>query len=293
MPENQTTTPETEPNTMRTLVHLSDLHFGRVDPELLDPLRDLVHRIAPTVVVISGDLTQRAKSEEFEAAKAWIDTLPGPQIIVPGNHDISLYNVFRRFALPLQRYKRYITEDLDPVYIDEEIAVLGVNTARSLTFKDGRVNKEQVAKIRETLDKLDPSITRVVVTHHPFDLPEGRKEDELIDRAQMAMEAFAECGVDLLMAGHLHQSHAGNTQARYKISEFAALVVQAGTATSTRGRGEVNSFNVIRTEADKIEVDRYGWDAVHKQFQVLATEKFLRSGNIWTEVNDGLYAAGI
>jgi 3',5'-cyclic AMP phosphodiesterase CpdA len=278
---------------MRTLVHLSDLHFGRVDPELLEPLRDLVHRIAPTVVVISGDLTQRAKSEEFEAAGAWIDTLPGPQIIVPGNHDISLYNVFRRFALPLARYKRYITDDLDPVYIDEEIAVLGVNTARSLTFKDGRVNKEQVAKIRETLDKLDPSITRVVVTHHPFDLPEGRKEDELIDRAQMAMEAFAECGVDLLMAGHLHQSHAGNTQARYKISEFAALVVQAGTATSTRGRGEVNSFNVIRTEADKIEVDRYGWDAVHKQFQVLATEKFMRSGNIWTEVNDGLYAAGI
>jgi 3',5'-cyclic AMP phosphodiesterase CpdA len=278
---------------MRTLVHLSDLHFGRVDPELLDPLRDLVHRIAPTAVVISGDLTQRAKSEEFEAAKVWLDTLPGPQIVVPGNHDISLYNVFRRFLQPLDRYKRYITEDLDPVYIDDEIAVLGVNTARSLTFKDGRVNKEQVEKIRATLDKLDPKITRVVVTHHPFDLPKGREEEELVDRAHMAMDVFAECGVDLLMAGHLHQSHAGNTGARYKISEYAALVVQAGTATSTRGRGEVNSFNVIRVEPQKIEVDRYGWDAVHKEFQILATEKFMRSGNIWTEHNDSLYAAGI
>jgi 3',5'-cyclic AMP phosphodiesterase CpdA len=278
---------------MRTLVHLSDLHFGRVDPELLDPLRDLVHRIAPTAVVISGDLTQRAKSEEFEAAKVWLDTLPGPQIVVPGNHDISLYNVFRRFLQPLDRYKRYITEDLDPVYIDDEIAVLGVNTARSLTFKDGRVNKEQVEKIRATLDKLDPKITRVVVTHHPFDLPKGREEEELVDRAHMAMDVFAECGVDLLMAGHLHQSHAGNTEARYKISEYAALVVQAGTATSTRGRGEVNSFNVIRVEQQKIEVDRYGWDAVHKEFQILATEKFMRSGNIWTEHNDSLYAAGI
>jgi 3',5'-cyclic AMP phosphodiesterase CpdA len=278
---------------MRTLVHLSDLHFGRVDPELLDPLRDLVHRIAPTVVVVSGDLTQRAKSEQFEEARAWLDTLPGPQIIVPGNHDISLYNVFRRFVLPLDRYKRHITDDLDPVYIDDEIAVLGVNTARSLTWKDGRVNKEQVEKIRTTLAGLDPKLTKVVVTHHPFDLPDGAKEEDLVDRAHMAMDVFAECGIDLLMAGHLHQSHAGNTEARYKISEYAALVVQAGTATSTRGRGEVNSFNVIRIEPQKIEVDRYGWDAVHKQFQILATEKFMRSGNIWTEVNDSLYAAGI
>jgi 3',5'-cyclic AMP phosphodiesterase CpdA len=278
---------------MRTLVHLSDLHFGRVDPALLDPLRNLVREIAPDVVVISGDLTQRAKSEQFEEARAFLDTLPGPQIVVPGNHDISLYNVFRRFVQPLDRYKRYITEDLNPCHIDDEIAVVGVNTARSLTFKDGRVNKEQVERIRATLAGLDPKITRIVVTHHPFDLPKGSEEDDLVDRAHMAMEVFAECGVDLLMAGHLHTSHAGNTSARYKISEYAALVVQAGTATSTRGRGEVNSFNVIRIEPARIEVDRYGWDTVHCQFQLLNTEKFVRSGNIWNEVSDGMMAAGI
>ncbi|WP_296951866.1 metallophosphoesterase [uncultured Massilia sp.] len=278
---------------MRTLVHLSDLHFGRVDTALLEPLRDLVHRVDPTVVVVSGDLTQRAKSDEFEQARAWLDTLPDPQIIVPGNHDISLYNVFRRFLLPLDRYKRYITDDLTPVYADDEIAVLGLNTARSLTFKDGRVNREQVDKIRTTLSSLPQHVTRVVVTHHPFDLPAGAEESDLVDRAGMAMKVFADLGVDLLMAGHLHMSHAGNTQARYKISEYAALVVQAGTATSTRGRGEVNSFNVIRIDGQRIEVDRYGWDTVHAQFQLMATEKFVRDGNVWTEQAEGLLAAGI
>jgi 3',5'-cyclic AMP phosphodiesterase CpdA len=278
---------------MRTLVHLSDLHFGRVDQTLLAPLRELVERIAPDLVVVSGDLTQRAKRIEFEQAKAWLDTLPGPQIIVPGNHDISLYNVLRRFLLPLARYKRYITDDLDPIFIDQEIAVLGVNTARSLTFKDGRVNQQQVAAIKARLATLGPRVTRIIVTHHPFDLPETVDDEKLVDRAPMAMQAFADCGVDLLLSGHMHTSHAGNTAARYRIDEYAALVVQAGTATSTRGRGEVNSFNVVRVEHARIEVDRYGWDALGRQFSLMKTEPFLRSGNVWEAHTEGLYATGI
>jgi len=278
---------------MRTLVHLSDLHFGRVDQALLEPLRELVERIAADVVVISGDLTQRAKEEEFEAARAFLDSLPGPQIIVPGNHDISLYNVFRRFIKPLARYKRYITDDLDPVYIDDEIAVVGVNTARSLTIKDGRVSHEQVAAIRERLRGVGPDVTRIVVTHHPFDLPESFEKRDLVVRAPMAMEVFAETGVDILMAGHMHASHAGSTAARYQIDEYAALVVQAGTATSTRGRGEVNSFNVVRVEPLRVEIDRYGWDVVHGQFSLVSTEKFIRTGSIWSPHDDGMMAAGL
>jgi 3',5'-cyclic AMP phosphodiesterase CpdA len=278
---------------MRTLVHLSDLHFGRVDEALLDPLRELVHRLAPDVVVVSGDLTQRAKSEQFEAARAWLDTLPGPQIIVPGNHDISLYNVFRRFLQPLTRYKRYITDDLDPIYVDSEIAVLGVNTARSLTFKDGRVNKEQVASIKAQLAGLAKDVTRVIVTHHPFDLPLTADDDDLVDRAPMAMEAFAECGVDILLSGHMHTSNSKSTADRYQFGEYAALVVQAGTATSTRGRGETNSFNVVKVAPDVVEVERYGWDVITSSFSLMKVEKFFRSGNVWAAHTDGLFAAGI
>ena len=278
---------------MRTLVHLSDLHFGRVDDALLGPLRELVERIAADVVVISGDLTQRAKEEEFEAARAFLDSLPGPQIIVPGNHDISLYNVFRRFIKPLSRYKRYITDDLDPVYIDDEIAVVGVNTARSLTIKDGRVSHKQITAIRERLAGVGPDVTRIVVTHHPFDLPDSFEKRDLVVRAPLAMEVFAETGVDILMAGHMHASHAGSTAARYQIDQYAALVIQAGTATSTRGRGEVNSFNVVRVESLRVEIDRYGWDAVHGQFSLVSTEKFIRAGSIWSPHDDGLMAAGL
>ncbi|XYJ09195.1 metallophosphoesterase family protein [Telluria sp. B2] len=278
---------------MRTLVHLSDLHFGRVDGALLGPLRDLIHNVAPDVLVVSGDLTQRARSEEFEAARAFLDTLPGPQIVVPGNHDISLYNVFRRFAKPLDRYKRYITDDLDPVFVDDEIAVVGVNTARSLTIKDGRVNREQVARIRDQLAGLDPRVTRIVVTHHPFDLPETFEQRDLVNRAPMAMEVFAECGVDVLLAGHMHVSHAASTAMRYQIDAYAALVVQAGTATSTRGRGETNSFNILRVEHERVEVDRYGWDVLEGVYRIVVTEKFVRSGNVWAPANEGMLAAGL
>ncbi|GGE69569.1 metallophosphoesterase family protein [Massilia psychrophila] len=273
---------------MRTLVHLSDLHFGRVDDALLAPLREQIEAIGPDVVVVSGDLTQRAKSAEFGAARAYLDTLPGPQIIVPGNHDISLYNVFRRFVQPLKRYKRYITDDLDPIHVDGEIAVLGINTARSLTFKDGRINKEQVAKMHQELAGLDPAITRIVVTHHPFDLPRNAKDADLVERAPMAMAAFAECGVDLLLAGHLHLSHADSTAERYPFSEYAALVIQAGTATSTRARGEVNSFNAIRVEPARVEVDRYSWDVQAARFSKISTESFARSRGRWAAHGGGL-----
>jgi 3',5'-cyclic AMP phosphodiesterase CpdA len=278
---------------LRTLVHLSDLHFGRVDHALLTPLRELVERIDPDVVVVSGDLTQRARAEQFEEARAFLDTLPGPQIIVPGNHDISLYNVFRRFVKPLDRYKRYITDDLDPIYVDDEIAVVGVNTARSFTIKDGKVSRDQLAVVRQQLANVPPSVTRIIVAHHPFDLPEHFEERDLVNRAGRAMEAFAETGVDILMGGHMHASHSGSTASRYQISEYAALVVQAGTATSTRGRGEVNSFNVVRVEPQKVEIDRYGWDVVHRHFEVVDTDKFMRTGSVWTPHNDGLMAAGL
>jgi 3',5'-cyclic AMP phosphodiesterase CpdA len=269
---------------MRTIIHLSDLHFGRIDQTLIAPLTSLVARLAPDLVVVSGDLTQRATSGQFKAARVFLDRLPQPQLVVPGNHDISLHNLFSRFVLPLGKYRKFVTPELEPVYVDDEIAVLGINTVRSLTFKDGRINREQIARLRSRLSDLGTERTKIIVTHHPFDLPAHFHERRLVDRAPLAMAMFAECGVDLLLAGHYHSSHAASTSGRYKTAGYAALVVQAGTATSTRGRGETNSFNVIRVEPGRIGVERYGWDSASASFQPAGSETFDRHAAIWTSV---------
>lgn len=278
---------------MRSLVHLSDLHFGRIDATIIAPLIRSVTEIKPDVIAISGDLTQRAREEQFRKAREFLDALPRvPQIVVPGNHDVPLYNVFQRFAAPLVKFRRHITNDLRPFFADSEIAVLGLNTARSLTFKYGRINERQMAHTRERLCDLSNEITKIIVTHHPFDVPEGHDERDLVGRAQLAMQTLVACGADVLLAGHLHVSATSRTAERYQTSGHSALVVQAGTATSTRGRGETNSFNVLRIQHPHIKVTRFAWQSERATFVPASSENFMRTAEGWTPISDEV-AAGI
>jgi 3',5'-cyclic AMP phosphodiesterase CpdA len=277
---------------MRKIAHLSDLHFGRIDAAVIEPLAEALKKIEPSLVAVSGDLTQRARTRQFEEARAFLDRLPQPQIVVPGNHDVPLYDVLSRFARPLEKFRRYISEDLEPFYEDDEMVVAGVNTARSLTRKYGRVNEQQIASLRERLCKHPDEIVKVVVTHHPFDLPPGADEREIVGRAQMAMEALAACGADLLLAGHLHTGHTGHTAERYQIRGHSALYVQAGTATSTRGRGEANSFNVIRLKHPHIQVERRVWSPEAAVFRPANAETFRHTPEGWARLTDEV-AAGV
>jgi 3',5'-cyclic AMP phosphodiesterase CpdA len=223
------------------------LHFGRVDCATLPALTAAITDAKPDVVAVSGDLTQRARSREFGAARQFLDTLPAPQIVVPGNHDVPLYNILKRWKSPLTNYRRYIDDDLEPFYADDEIAILGINTARSLTFKNGRINAAQVRKTCERLGQ-QAARTKILVTHHPFDAPGAESDRDVVGRAKMAMSEFARCGIDVILTGHLHSSRITNSAIRYRSPGYAALFIQAGTATSVRQRGEVNAWNLIRVE---------------------------------------------
>lgn len=251
---------------MATIAHLSDVHFGKHDPEIVAALERFLIDRRPDLVVISGDFTQRARVEQYREACAWIDRLETAgltTLAVPGNHDVPLYDVVRRFVRPLHRYKRFIDDDLCPWFEDDELAVLGINTARSLTIKDGRINREQMEIIRTRFADVTPRKTRILVTHHPlFAMPLGEEGalTKVVGRHEPALEAVAEAGVHVLLAGHYHRTFSKSAR---DVVETAGpeLVIQAGTATSTRTRGdELQSFNWIETQGPTgLRLEVFAW----------------------------------
>lgn len=259
---------------MRTVVQISDLHFGTVLEPTLEPLRAGLHELAPDLVVVSGDLTQRAHEEQYVAAREYLARLPQPQLVIPGNHDVPLYDVVRRFGSPLGRYRRHITDDLDPVFIDDEIAVVGINTARSLTFKGGRISDSQRNAAVAHFNGLRGNHARIVVTHHPFDIPEGLSGVSVVGGVERAVEAFERCSVDLFLSGHIHLVHISSA-AKYRPG-YHATILQAGTAISTRARGEANSYFVFRIDATTIECDTQTWNPDAQRFERTATHRFDR-----------------
>jgi 3',5'-cyclic AMP phosphodiesterase CpdA len=248
---------------MPRLVHLSDLHFGAHDETLVEAVEWQVDALKPDLVVISGDFTQRARTEQFKEACRFLERLrdSGHEVLgVPGNHDVPLYDVLRRFLSPLTRYRRFIDESLCPFVELPGIAVLGINTARSLTFKDGRINDRQVEFIRDTFARTPAEAVRILVTHHPlFALKVGEEMSPAIGRQELALDAIQDAGVDMLLAGHHH--HASSHDASELVTRVgSALVVQAGTATSTRVREQEQSFNVIDIAGGAATITVNAWD---------------------------------
>jgi 3',5'-cyclic AMP phosphodiesterase CpdA len=261
----------------RMIAHLSDLHFGRVDPAIVEPIVAAVKRLRPDLVAISGDLTQRARRVEFEQARQFVDRLPQPRIVVPGNHDVPLHNPWSRFVSGMSLFREYISKELESSYVDEAIAVAGVNTARALTWKGGRINRTQIERVRLHFCGAAASVLRIVVAHHPLDLPEAWRRRDRAWRARRAFREWAGCGVDMVLAGHIHLAFAGSEAELLRLGNHGAIVVQAGTAISTRGRGEPNSFNAIEVRENAISVERHTWDASAKMFRVSHTHDFARS----------------
>ena len=249
---------------MRLIAHISDLHFGRHDAGIVDALIAQFSEIRPHLVVLSGDLTQRARSAEFAQAKHFIGRIKAPVVIVPGNHDIPLYNVMRRFFTPLEKYRRHIRDSSTSGewYVDDELAVLGLNTARSLTIRSGRVSVDQMAMIRRCFEHVPREAWKIIVTHHPIASAHGEPRIELAGRAMLALRAITDAGVHLLLSGHHHRPVSGHPATDLVLHE-TMLVVHAGTAVSTRTReGEGNSYNLVCLDGPHATVDVMRWNGI-------------------------------
>ncbi|HEV7599231.1 MAG TPA: metallophosphoesterase [Bradyrhizobium sp.] len=266
---------------MRTIAHISDLHFGRHNLEVMEHLVASIERSRPDLVVISGDFTQRARRVEFAEARRFLDRIAFPKLVTPGNHDVPLYNLFNRYLRPFRKYDRYIAPLDQPssFFQDDELAVLGLNTARRFTGKNGRLSRAQIAGIARVFDSLPRDITKVIVTHHPLAIPSSEDSLELAGRALAALKAIADAGVHLLLSGHHHRALSG------PIAEVSGagsvLIVHAGTAISTRTRGVGgNSYNLVQIAHGQISVRVMEWVKGHEFIEAgIASYGF--EGNRW------------
>jgi 3',5'-cyclic AMP phosphodiesterase CpdA len=274
---------------VRRLAHLSDLHFGRVDPAAVEGLARSLEDARPDLVVVSGDFTQSARTEEFRAARAFLDRLPAPTFAVPGNHDLPQWNPVERLARPYDRYRRFIGRELEPAWSDAELGLVGLKSPRRLPHNlnraAGRVGERQLERVLARLDAMPPELVRVVVVHHPLLLPEVPPRRPLpvhafTRGAGRALAAFARHRVRLVLSGHLHLSYsrrhepmsegpptvalteagAAEIEAPTLPTPSGPLIVQAATATSTRLRDEPNAYNLITIDGDRIAVEVHAWD---------------------------------
>ncbi|HEY7115440.1 MAG TPA: metallophosphoesterase, partial [Tepidisphaeraceae bacterium] len=203
-----------------------------------------------------------------------------PQLTVPGNHDIPLYDIVRRFFAPLNRYKRYITPDLSPRFDHEQFVVLGVNTARSFTWKNGRISLEQIEHIKQTFCGLPFATFKVLVTHHPFVPPPDDPSPALVGRGRRAIDVLDACGADLLLAGHLHRHYHVDAKTHHVRIKRTILVAQAGTAISHRRRDEPNAYNLITLIPPQVEIQVRAWTG--QRFEPLTSTRYAKIENHWT-----------
>ena len=243
---------------MKLVAHISDPHFGSEDPAIAAELLRELRTLDPAVVAISGDLTQRGRRVQFRAAKSWLEHLGMPYVVVPGNHDIPMFDLFTRVVRPRDRYLDTITRDLEPSFFDDSIAVCGIDTTKVLTTKHGRVPHASFDRVLTKLEMHDRH-WRILVAHHPFVVPPGSGEPT-VRGAEDALAELEDAGVDIILTGHLHLPHSEGSAGRNP--RHTVINVHAGTCMSTRTRGEPNGYNQLRFTDGAVTIVHREWNGL-------------------------------
>ncbi len=256
------------------VAQLSDTHFGTEQPEVVQALIAWMQDHAPDLVIFSGDITQRARRDQFRAARRFIDQIPKHDLLtIPGNHDLPLFDVLRRTINPYGYYREFFGEELEPTYEDERVLVIGLNTTSPLRHKDGKVTDEQVARVERQLAQAKEGQIKILVAHHPFDVILTSDEENLMIQGANAIRRWAAAGLDLVLGGHIHFPFTASLRGRYPDLARDVWCVQAGTAISRRVRhSKPNSFNRIEigTEREQVTIERWDYSAEEGQFQRVA-----------------------
>lgn len=270
---------------MRQLLHLSDVHFGPLFvPEVAAGALALAERRRPDVVVISGDLTQRATTQQFRDARAFVDDIEAlglPTLTVPGNHDVPMYRhfFFQRVFSPYGAYRRHFSPDLEPTFQDDELFLLGLNTAYNWTVKDGRLTRAKLHRVAEQLAAVPPELARIVVAHHHLIPPPRYDTQRVMKNAYETVETLSRGGVELVLSGHLHQAYVGSSEAYYPTGRRPVLLLHSGTSTSSRGRGSErrrNTANWVVIDDREIAISHLGWIPSEGQWAELSCHRYPR-----------------
>lgn len=263
---------------MTRILHLSDIHFGAVDDRLVDPFLALAHRLRPDLCVISGDLTQRAREDQFHAARDFTGRLPGPVLCVPGNHDVPLYNLPARLFAPFVGYRRRFADDLEPQVRLSDAVVQGVNTTNPLAWKSGYLRPASVRKMTAAFKAAAPGQWCIAVMHHaPVPAADGTPAD--IAYPAQALSALARAGADIVLSGHTHMPHTG-------FAEMAAgvLFLQVGTAISTRLKTGTNDVALVTLGAGQVTVESWLSPLGATEFTPGPIQTYVRPGAVWQKL---------
>ena len=276
------------------LAHISDPHFGTEDAPICDALRADLLREAPDLVVLTGDITQRARQAQFRAARAFLDSLaPLPVLALPGNHDLPLFDLVTRFTEPYRYYRRHICTSLSPLWQGRRVAVVGVNSTRMLRHKHGELPAPLVEQVACQLAALGEAF-KVVALHHPLEIIEPSDRRNRVRGADAALAAWIAAGADLFLGGHIHLPYCVATGKGPR----EALVLQAGTSMSTRRRnGRPNSYNLVRfapiepgasrTGVRRIEIEERDHDARIGRFTIVMRREAVCTGSGWSLLSQG------
>lgn len=260
------------------IAHISDLHFGRTDRAVVNGLRDHLNGDPPDVVVVGGDLTQKARRSEFEQAKAFLQSLTSEVLVIPGNHDLPGWTIWNRFLKGYRHYRTYIDEDLDVFQQLDNAVLVGLNTSRKVVFhwnwSHGALSRRQLTFAQRALEDAPDTAFKLVALHHPLVPPQESPKQKLVGNASKAVEVFAKHRVDIVLTGHLHTMQTQLTGQYHPALPWQFPVVQTATSTSTRLRGQDNGLTEIHWTGDRMEIGSWIWQGA--DFQLDATHVYER-----------------